>query len=123
MGYNIEDGNSAFTPTTGDQPNTDPLLGPLQNNGGFTQTHALLAGSPAIDAGDNSVGLTEDQRGYARPIDGDGDATATIDIGAFEVTANILVVDTTSDVADAPNATTIADLLLDVGAGWPNLAA
>ena len=36
----------------GDQINTDPLLGPLQNNGGPTLTHALLPGSPAIDAGD-----------------------------------------------------------------------
>ena len=62
----------------------------MQDNGGFTQTHALLAGSPAIDAGDNSVGLTEDQRRYARPIDGDGDATATIDIGAFEYTPGSL---------------------------------
>ena len=36
----------------GDQINTDPLLGPLQDNGGPTVTHALLPGSPAIDAGD-----------------------------------------------------------------------
>jgi hypothetical protein len=38
----------------GDLINTDPLLGPLQNNGGPTSTHALLPGSPAIDAGDPS---------------------------------------------------------------------
>ena len=36
----------------GDQNNTDPMLGPLQDNGGPTLTHALLTGSPAIDAGD-----------------------------------------------------------------------
>src|SRR5262249_35846511 len=41
----------------------NPLLGPLQLNGGHTRTHALLAGSPAIDAGFNSVGLASDQRG------------------------------------------------------------
>jgi hypothetical protein len=36
----------------GDQINTDPILGPLQDNGGPTFTHALLTGSPAINAGD-----------------------------------------------------------------------
>jgi CSLREA domain-containing protein len=68
-----------------------PLLGPLQDNGGTTWTHALLAGSPAIDAGDpagctdeNNVILTADQRGYARPLDGNGDSIIACDIGAFE---------------------------------------
>src|SRR5262249_8391378 len=41
----------------------DPLLGPLQNNGGLTQTIAILSGSPAINAGDNSANLSFDQRG------------------------------------------------------------
>ena len=54
-----------------------PLLGPLQANGGLTPTHALLAGSPALDAAP-SGGETEDQRGVPRP---QGDA---FDIGAFE---------------------------------------
>jgi len=57
---------------------TNPLLGPLQNNGGQTQTHALLTGSPAIDAGTNTGCPTTDQRGIARP------QGATCDIGAFE---------------------------------------
>jgi hypothetical protein len=60
----------------------DPLLGPLQDNGGPTQTMALLAGSPAIDAGDNNYFPGPyDQRGdgFARIVNG------TIDIGAFEV--------------------------------------
>jgi hypothetical protein len=58
----------------------DPLLGPLQDNGGPTQTMALLAGSPAIDAGDpNYTGPPfTDQRGFARVYNG------RIDIGAFE---------------------------------------
>jgi CSLREA domain-containing protein len=63
----------------------DAQLGTLQNNGGFTATHALLAGSPAIDAGNpsgckdnNNANLTTDQRGYARP------AGAACDIGAYE---------------------------------------
>ena len=60
----------------------DPLLGPLQNNGGPTQTMALLPNSPAIDAGTNSLipaGVSTDQRGFAR-IGG-----TAVDIGAFEL--------------------------------------
>ena len=44
----------------------DPLLGPLQDNGGPTQTHALLPSSPALDAGDSAKSF--DQRGQTRPI-------------------------------------------------------
>jgi len=62
----------------------DPKLGPLQDNGGRTQTMALLAGSPAIDAGDNFLAPTTDQRGVARPRDGNGDGSKVVDIGAFE---------------------------------------
>jgi Ca2+-binding RTX toxin-like protein len=62
----------------------DPLISPLQNNGGLTRTHALLFGSPARDAG-NNVGVTAtDQRGFDRRFDGDGDGTTTVDIGSFE---------------------------------------
>jgi hypothetical protein len=66
------------------------VLGPLQRNGGRTETHALLPGSPAIDAGDavctdaNGDPLLTDQRGRPRVVDGDGDGTAACDIGAFE---------------------------------------
>ncbi|HEY0178379.1 MAG TPA: Ig-like domain-containing protein [Dokdonella sp.] len=58
----------------------DPLLGPLQDNGGATPTHALLFGSPALDAGNNSAALDFDQRGsgYARVVG------IAADIGAFE---------------------------------------
>lgn len=48
-------------PGTIDEP---PLLGPLQDNGGKTLTHALLPGSPAIDAGNNQSGFQTDQRSY-----------------------------------------------------------
>jgi len=56
----------------------NPLLGPLQNNGGTTPTHALLLGSLAINVGNNAEAPVTDQRGFARIIGG------TIDIGAFE---------------------------------------
>ena len=80
---------ATITTSTGNKVGTssspiNPLLGPLQNNGGPTRTLALLVGSPAINAGNNAripVGLTTDQRGpgFAR-IKG-----VTVDIGAFEV--------------------------------------
>lgn len=56
----------------------DPLLGSLTNNGGPTATHALLAGSPALDAGTSEGCPTTDQRGVARP---QGPAC---DMGSFE---------------------------------------
>lgn len=66
-------------------------LQPLADNGGPTDTHALLRSSPAIDAG-NPTGcrdhkglvLTTDQRGYVRPVDGDRLPGSACDIGAFE---------------------------------------
>jgi CSLREA domain-containing protein len=64
----------------------DPMLGPLQNNGGSTLTHAPLQGSPVIDAGSLALmhTLTKDQRGADRPIDGNGDGVGLYDIGAVE---------------------------------------
>ena len=72
--------------------NTDPLLVPLANNGGFTQTHALPLGSPAIDKGDPANCPTTDQRGYPRPIDGNGDGSAICDMGAYEYESFTLTV-------------------------------
>ena len=98
-GYNLigVEGAAGFSQTS-DRSGTpgaplDPRLGPLQNNGGPTPTRALLAGSPAIDAGDTT--LTTDQRGVVRPQAGRDD------IGAFELEASAftesLVVTTLSD--------------------------
>jgi uncharacterized repeat protein (TIGR01451 family)/CSLREA domain-containing protein len=63
----------------GSVQNADPKLGPLANNGGPTDTRALLAGSPAINAGTNAGCPAADQRGTARP------QADTCDIGAFEL--------------------------------------
>src|SRR5205823_8580749 len=84
QGYNVSsDDGGGYLNGPGDQINTDPLLGLLQDNGGPTFTHALLPGSPAIDAGDpNFVPPPDyDQRGpgYDRVRNG------RIDIGSFEV--------------------------------------
>lgn len=70
----------------GDLINTDPLLAPLAIYGGSTATHALLPGSPAINAGSNAGAPATDQRGVARP------QQATVDIGAFESQGFVLSV-------------------------------
>ena len=63
----------------------NPLLGALANNGGTTQTHALLASSTAIDRGKATDCPTSDQRGTTRPRDGDNNGSLVCDIGAFEL--------------------------------------
>lgn len=63
---------------------TDPLLGPLADNGGFMLSMALGTGSPAIDTGDPNYCPAIDQRSYLRPIDGNEDGTARCDMGAYE---------------------------------------
>ena len=83
-GYNVcSDNGSGFLNGPGDQINTDPMLGPLQDNGGPTLTHTLLPGSPAIDAGDPNFTPPPDydQRGpgFVRVFNG------RIDVGSFEV--------------------------------------
>ena len=87
QGNNISTDDSCnFTKPT-DKQNTNPRLGPLQNNGGPTDTRALLAGSPAVDAGANTACTPRDQRGVARK-DGDANGTVICDIGAFEAATN-----------------------------------
>jgi hypothetical protein len=101
-GYNLignTNGSSGFG-ATGDQLNVNPLLGPLQDNGGPTLTMAPLPGSLAIDQG-KSFGATTDQRGRPRPFDipiipnaigGDGS-----DIGAVEINPTQRLVINTND--------------------------
>jgi hypothetical protein len=81
--------------TAGNITGLDPLLGALRDNGGSTQTQALLHGSPAIDAGQqpfcpdaNGSPITTDQRSLTRP------AGSACDIGAFEYPGYILFLPT-----------------------------
>jgi len=83
LGYNLSnDTCGGFLTGPGDQANTDPILGPLQDNGGPTLTHALLPGSPAINTGDPNFTPPPlyDQRGpgFNRVVN------SRIDIGSFE---------------------------------------
>jgi CSLREA domain-containing protein len=108
QGYNLSSDNAGgYLTAQGDQVNTDPKLGSLQDNGGPTQTMALLPGSPAWDKGKN-FNVTTDERGVPRPVDipsianaigGDGS-----DIGAVEMdtiqTGPAFLVTTTDDHDD-----------------------
>jgi hypothetical protein len=88
LGYNLSSDNTCGFTNTGDLISVDPMLGPLQYNGGPTQTMALPYGSPAIDAG-NPNGCTDnlghllktDQRGAPRP---DKEDSGGCDMGAYE---------------------------------------
>jgi CSLREA domain-containing protein len=124
QGHNLignADGAPGFSPANGDQLGTmatplNPRLSPLANNGGATLTHALLPGSPALDAGDNCVfdnscsptlasALTTDQRGvgFSRKADSaDADTTQTVDIGAFEAQASVEDIADKSTAEDTP---------------------
>lgn len=87
QGYNLVEtvGNCTFG-ATGDIIGQDPGLGPLQDNGGATWTHALLTGSPAIDTGDPAFSPPPeyDQRGLGFPRV----VNERIDIGAYEAPLN-----------------------------------
>ena len=80
LGYNLSsDSGGGYLTATGDKINTDPMLGPLQNNGGPTLTHLPARRSPAIDAGDPALEMDQRGPGFARVANG------RIDIGAVEV--------------------------------------
>jgi hypothetical protein len=84
LGYNLSsDDGGGFLTAPGDLTNTDPRLGPLQDNGGPTQTMALLAGSPALNAGDPAQLGVADQRGVVR--------SGGVNIGAYQASASAFV--------------------------------
>jgi VCBS repeat-containing protein/parallel beta-helix repeat protein len=96
LGNNLDSDGTAALNQSSDLSGVDPLLQPLSNNGGFTQTHALSFNSVALDAGSTAAAPAVDQRGFAR------DRAA--DIGAYEFDRAFL---TTSQFS--ANSTTSAD--------------
>jgi len=107
LGYNLSsDNGNGFLTGPGDQVNTDPVLGPLQDNGGPTFTHALLPGSPAINAGDPNFTPPPffDQRGpgFDRVVNN------RIDIGSFEVQGPATTPTPSPTTTPTPTATPVA---------------
>lgn len=110
-GYNVSnDDGGGFLAAIGDQVDTDPMLDPagLQNNGGPTQTIALLLGSPAIDAGDPNSS-TRDQRYYLR--------NGPPDKGAFEYGGTISPLSVVSRKTHGAAGTFDVDLLVNGNTG------
>ncbi|MBK8988741.1 MAG: hypothetical protein IPM39_22155 [Chloroflexi bacterium] len=94
LGHNLSSDTFCNLTQPGDQQGVDPLLMPLGDYGGPTPTHALSPGSPAIEGGSNSDCPATDQRGVARPYDGDNNGTAVCDIGAVEAEHQLIIADT-----------------------------
>lgn len=99
-----------FLPAAGDLIGTgespiDPMLGPLQFNGGPTFTHALEPGSPAINAGDNASCPDTDQRGVERP------QGANCDIGAYEFEFGPASTDVSITKTDSPDPASVGNVL------------
>ncbi|GAB4581705.1 MAG: hypothetical protein Fur0022_44550 [Anaerolineales bacterium] len=95
LGHNLSSDNYCNFTQPGDLQNTDPELAPLADYSGPTWTHALYPTSPALDSGTNTGCPLTDQRGVARPFDGDNDGTATCDRGAVETRHQFIVSDVT----------------------------
>lgn len=115
-GYNLI-GNTSGTTITGDLTgnilNVSAELAPLADNGGNTSTHALLPGSPAIDAGDCGA-VAADQRGVARP------QGSACDIGAFELVQNLPPLAICQDVTVAAGSNCEAEASIDNGSYDPD---
>jgi CSLREA domain-containing protein len=103
QGFNLIEttiGTTITGVTSGNILGVDAELMPLGNYGGATQTLALHPTSPAIDAADPNNFPATDQRGFARPADGNLDHAALPDIGTYERTVNVLTVTKTADTND-----------------------
>ncbi len=87
-GYNVDTGTSCgFGAANHDLSNTNPQLGPLQDNGGGTLTRAIAFSSPAVDSANSAAGVCPqtDQRGVARPQPPSSPPQSNCDRGAYEV--------------------------------------
>jgi hypothetical protein len=116
LGHNISSDNGAgVLVANGDRINTDPQLDPtgLRNNGGFTKTIALLAGSPAVDTADSANAPVTDQRLYFR--------NGAADVGSFEFAGIVppapLVLSAVSRKVHGASGTFDIDLPTEGGAG------
>ena len=110
LGYNLVRDSTNCTLVGSDLTNLDPNLGSLQDNGGPTWTHALLPGSPAINAGNpsgcsgNAGALLTDQRGFPR--------AGVCDIGAYEMQALDLSYKTASPQGALPGETLTYNIIV-----------
>ncbi|MDA7492620.1 DUF4347 domain-containing protein, partial [bacterium] len=127
LGFNIEDGTNAFNLSTGDQTSANTFyntMGDLSNNGGPTETHALLIGNAAINAGTNDAAPSVDQRNVARDSNTDIGAyefvpsgpSATVDISASSLSESNNSTNVTITFSEAPvNFDPLDDLSVDGG--------
>lgn len=109
--YNLASDDSCSFEEANDTENVENMgLEDIADNGGEVLTHALSAGSPALDAASNDNCTATDARNEDRPADGDGDGTSTCDMGAYEVVCGDSIVDANEecDNGDA-NSDIIAD--------------
>lgn len=107
-GHNLDSLDQCNFHASGDHVNTDPLLGPLSDNGGPVATTALKPGSPAIDAGTNAACPVTDARGALRP------AGLACDTSAFEVA-------TPAAITRAASSITAGTAVLNGSASNPDL--
>ena len=113
VGHNIDSRDQCGFSAATDKKNTDPLLGPLQDNGGPAKTRAITTDSPAFDAGSGDLCPATDERGAVRP------QAAACDIGAFELEFADLGLAQTATPARLPVGATVTFTLTatDGGAG------
>jgi hypothetical protein len=122
LGCNLSSDSSCAFTNIGSLNNLAPKLGPLADNGGSSWTMALLAGSPAIDAGNSTAAPSIDQRFFPRP------AGLAADMGAYEYCypAMLRAVQTTPGVIDvrvyATSGQTCRLLTSTPLAGWTAIA-